>query len=337
MMTELLRDVDLSTTYLGLTLRSPVVASPGPVTGDPGRWEELDAAGVGAVVLPSLFEEQIELDSFAVDRALDLGTESFGEALSYLPELDDYDTGPGHHIALVEQARERFTVPVIASLNGTSPGGWVTYARHLQDAGAHAIELNLYDVVVDPHRSAADVERRYLEVVEEVVAEVSVPVAVKLSPWFTALPHFACALEAAGVRGLVLFNRLYQPDIDLDTLGVTPRLKLSTSAESRLPLHWIGILRDTVGCSLAGTTGVHDGADALKLLLAGADVAMTTSALLLHGPGRVAEMLTWMRTWMAERSYESVEQLKGSVSRGSVPDPEVYERANYYQVLHSWH
>ena len=205
-----------------------------------------------------------------------------------------------------------------------------------RDAGAQAIELNVYDVVVDPRQSAADVEQRYLELVEEVRAEVKVPLAVKLGPWFTSLGHFALALQAAGVDGLVLFNRLYQPDIDLDTLEVTPRLQLSTSAESRLPLHWIGILRGIMSCSLAATTGVHEGADAMKLLLAGADVVMTTSALLLHGPARIAEVLTWMSDWMTERDYSSVDQLRGSVSQRNVPDPEVYERANYYQVLHSW-
>ena len=336
-MTHVAHHLDLSTTYLGMALRSPVVASASPVTADPGGWAALEAAGAGAIVLPSLFEEQIEHESFAVDRLLDYGTNSYGESLTYLPELDDYDVGPARHLALVEQAREQLSIPVIASLNGATPGGWVRYARHLEDAGAHAIELNVYDVISDPRRSAADVERQYVELVEEVRAEVRVPLAVKVGPWFTSFGHFALALRGAGADGLVLFNRLYQPDIDLDTLGVTPRLQLSTAAESRLPLHWIGILRDHVSCSLAATTGVHDGADAMKLLLAGADVAMTASAVLLHGPQRIADMLGWMRDWMADHEYVSVDQLRGSVSRHTVPDPDVYERANYYQVLHSWH
>lgn len=327
---------DLSTTYLGLRLHSPIVASASPVTGDPRRWERLEQAGAGAIVLPSLFEEQIEREAFAIDSTLELGTDVYGEALSYLPTFDEYDVGPARHLALVEQARERLTIPVIASLNGFTPGGWVHYARHLEDAGAQAIELNLYDVITDAHESAADVERRYVELVEEVRAEVKVPLAVKLSPWFTALPHFALALQAAGADGLVLFNRLYQPDIDLDTLDVAPRLQLSTPAEARLPLHWIGILHNLTSCSLAATTGVHEGADALKLLLVGADVAMTASAVLRHGPERIVAMLAWIRNWMTEREYDSVDQLKGSVSRGNVPDPEVYQRANYYQVLHSW-
>ena len=327
---------DLSTTYLGLRLHSPIVASASPITGDPRRWERLEQAGAGAIVLPSLFEEQIEREAFAIDSTLELGNEVYGEALSYLPTFDDYDVGPARHLALVEQARERLSIPVIASLNGSTPGGWVHYARHLENAGAQAIELNLYDVITDPLQSAADVERRYVELVEEVRAEVKVPLAVKLSPWFTALPNFAMALQNAGVDGLVLFNRLYQPDIDLDSLDVVPRLQLSTQAEAKLPLHWIGILRSITTCSLAATTGVHEGADALKLLLVGADVAMTASALLRHGPERIVAMLGWIRNWMTEREYDSVDQLKGSVSQGNVPDPEVYQRANYYQVLHSW-
>ena len=328
--------VDMSTKYLGLQLRTPIVASASPMTGDPARWELLEFAGAGAIVLPSLFEEQIERESLAVDATLDLGTDSFAESLSYLPAMEDYDVGPARHLDLVEQARQRLSIPVIASLNGTTPGGWVQYARHLENAGASAIELNVYDVIVDPTQSAADVEKRYIELVEEVRAEVTVPLAVKLGPWFTSLGHFALALQSAGADGLVLFNRLYQPDIDLDTLDVTPRLQLSTSAESRLPLHWIGVLRGFMTCSLAATSGVHEGADAMKLLLAGADVTMTASALLQNGPQRIAAMLAWMDEWMTERQYDSVDQLRGSVSQRNIADPGVYERANYYQVLHSW-
>jgi dihydroorotate dehydrogenase (fumarate) len=335
-MSSVSQAIDLSSTYLGMRLCSPVVASASPVTGDPGRWAALEEAGAGAIVLPSLFEEQIEHESFAVDSSLDQGTNSYPESLSYLPELDDYDVGPARHLALVEQARERLSIPVIASLNGATPGGWVQYARHLESAGAHAIELNVYDVVVDPTVGAADVEARYLELVEEVRAEVRLPLAVKLGPWFTSLGHFATALHAAGVDGLVLFNRLYQPDIDIETLQVTPLLQLSTSADARLALHWIGILRGQLSCSLAATGGVHRGEDAIKLLLAGADVTMMASALLIHGPQRLGTIVDWIRSWMAEREYDSVDQLRGSVSRRSVPDPDVYERANYYQVLHSW-
>lgn len=327
---------DLRTTYLGLQLHSPLVASASPLTGSPQMWERLEAAGAGAIVLPSLFEEQIEREAFAVDFALEHGTDAFGEALSYLPELDGVDVGPNRHLALVEQARERLSIPVIASLNGTSPGGWVRYARYLAEAGADAIELNLYDVVTDAEHDAASVERRYVELVEEVRAEIDVPLALKLGPWFTALGHTAVALQTAGADGLVLFNRFYQPDIDLDTLEVRPRLQLSTSAELRLPLHWVGVLRGAVSCSLAASTGVHTGTDALKLLLAGADVVMTTSALLHHGPEHLLEMRRELVSWMEERDYDSVRQLTGSVSRRNVPEPEVYDRANYFQALHSW-
>jgi len=328
--------IDLSTMYLGLRLQSPIVASAGPLTGDSNSWEALEAAGAGAIVLPSLFEEQIENDAFARDATFALGADVSAESSTYLPQLD-HDDGAAWHLGLVELARERLEIPVIASLNGTSPGGWVHYARSLENAGAHAIELNIFDVAVDPHVKSSDVEQRYSDLIGDVRSQLTVPVAVKLGPWFTSLPYFATALQGAGVSGLVLFNRFYQPDIDLDTLDVTPRIELSTSAASRLPLHWIGILRELVACSLAGTSGVHEGADALKLLLVGADVAMTTSALLRHGPQHVATMLDWIREWMTAREYESVEQLKGSVSRSNIADPEAYERANYYTMLHSWH
>lgn len=327
---------DLSTTYLGLALKSPFVASAGPLTGDPSMWQRFQEAGAAAIVLPSLFEEEIEHEAFAVDFAIEHGADQFGEALTFLPEMPVAEVGPARHLALVEKARETLSIPVIASLNGTSPGGWVRYAKHLADAGAHAIELNLYDVVVDPQVTAAEVEHRYVELVEEVRAEITVPLAVKLSPWFTALGHLAVQLQDAGADGLVMFNRLYQPDIDLDSLTVVPRLALSSPAESRLPLHWIANLRSSLHCSLAASSGVHDGADALKLLLAGADVVMSTSALLRHGPEHLVAMERFVRQWMIDRDYESVDELRGSVSRENVPDPQVYERANYYQVLHSW-
>ncbi len=325
-----------TTTYLGMRLRSPLVASASPLTGNPAMWERLEAAGAAAIVLPSLFEEEIEHEAFARSFAFEQGADMFGEALSYLPDLPMPDVGPSRHLALVEQARERLSIPVIASLNGTSPGGWVRYARHLAEAGAHAIELNLYDIVVDPAITSAEVEQRYVDLVEAVKAEITVPLAVKLGPWFSALGNLALRLQDAGADGLVLFNRLYQPDIDLDSLDVVPRLVLSTSTESRLPLHWIANLYGNVTCSLAATTGAHDGADALKLLLAGADVVMTTAALLKHGPEHLAVMERFIREWMLDRDYETVGELRGSVSRRNVPDPQVYERANYYQVLHSW-
>lgn len=326
---------DLSTTYLGLHLSSPLVASAGPLTGDPAMWDRLEAAGVGAIVLPSLFEEQIERESFAADL-VGHSSHATGEAQSYLPEPVGTAWGPERHIGLVEAAKERLSVPVIASLNGVSPGGWVHYARWLADAGADAIELNVYDTVTDPFTTGMQVERRYRELIEEVKAEIEVPLAVKIGPWFTALAQTAMSFQLAGADGLVLFNRLYQPDIDLDTLEMRPRLQLSTSAEVRLPLHWIGVLREHLTLSLAASTGAHTGLDALKLLLVGADVVMTTGALLLHGPEHLLTMRRELVSWMDERDYDSVAQLRGSCSRHHVADPEVYDRANYFQVLHSW-
>lgn len=326
----------LTTRYLGLLLRSPLVASAGPLTGDPSMWRRLDDAGVGAIVLPSLFEEEIEHEAWASEFAAEHGAMQHGEALTYLPELPAPAVGPERYLDMVEAARSAVGVPVIASLNGTNPGGWVRYARHLADAGADAIELNLYDVVVDPAVTSADVERRYVELVEEVRAEVRVPLAVKVGPWFTAFGNVAMRLQHAGADGLVLFNRFYQPDIDLDTMSVVPRLSLSAAAETRVPLHWIANLFGTVECSLAASSGVHDGADAMKLLLAGADVVMTTSALLTHGPEHLRVIERFMREWMVERDYDSVDQLRGSMSRGNVPEPQVYERANYHRVIHGW-
>ena len=275
---NVVQSVDMSTTYLGLRLRSPIVASASPISGDPDRWEELEAAGAGAIVLPSLFEEQIERESFAVDATLDLGADAFAESLSYLPALDDYDVGPACHLALVEQARSRLSIPVIASLNGTSPGGWVQYARHLENAGANAIELNIYDVIVDPLRSAADVETA-LPRSGRGGARRGEGAAGRQA---RAVVHLARPLRIGPAVGRCRRARAVQPPVPARHRPRHARCHTAPAAvdlaESRLPLHWIGILRGFMSCSLAATTGVHDGADAMKLLLAGADVAMTASA-----------------------------------------------------------
>lgn len=327
---------ELASEYLGLALRSPLVASSSPLTGHLDDLRRLEDAGVGAVVLPSLFEEQIEHESLQVDRVLETGAEMFGEARTFFPELEDYDTGPDRYLDLVRRAREALEVPVIASLNGTSPGGWVEHARLLEEAGAHALELNLYLVAADPDLTAEGLEARYRELVRSVRASLRIPLAVKIGPFFTALAHTARELVAAGADGLVLFNRFYQPDLDLETLGVEPHLTLSTSEELRLPLRWIALLHGRLDASLAATTGIHTARDALKALLAGADVAMMTSALLAHGPGHLRRVERGMREWMAEREYESVRQLRGSVSQRSARDPTAFERANYMRTLHSY-
>ncbi|MEN8180952.1 MAG: dihydroorotate dehydrogenase-like protein [Myxococcota bacterium] len=328
--------VHLGTRYLGLELRSPLVASSCPLTGDLRSLKELEDAGVGAVVLPSLFEEQLTYESMELDRLLETGADAFGEALSYFPEMDDYNTGPDHYLELISRAKQALDVPVIGSLNGILPGAWVEYAKLIEEAGADALELNLYVIPADPERTSLTMEQRYREVVASVRRVLTIPLAVKIGPFFTALAHTAGQLVEAGADGLVLFNRFYQPDVDLETLDVLPRLALSTSEELRLPLRWIAILHGQLEACLAATTGIHTASDALKVLLVGADVAMMASALLQYGPKHVARVEKGIRDWMVEREYESVEQLKGSVSRSRVADPSAYERANYMRTLRSY-
>lgn len=327
----------LESMYLGLTLRSPLVASPSPTTGKLDTLMRLDDAGVGAVVLPSLFEEEVESESITMFERMEAGSGVFGEATDYFPDLDLDHLGLDRHILLVEEAAQRLSIPVIASVNGRSAGGWVRYARELVSAGASAIELNMYDVAVDPTRSGADVEAGYLDLVRAVCEAVDVPVAVKLSPYFSSFANFAAAVVAAGASGLVVFNRFYQPDLDLATLDVTAKLELSRPGELRLPLRWIAILRPQLpGTSLALTSGVAAGTDIAKGLLAGADVVMSTSEILRHGPERARAMLDALLAWMQENEYESVTQLRGSVAQHAVPDPGAYERAQYQKVLSSW-
>lgn len=328
--------VDLTTRYLGLNLRNPVVASPGPVTGDPDKWRALADAGVGAMVLPSLFEEEIEWESWWVSDLLDEGRDVVAEASDYLPEFEDYSVGPDRFLDLVSRAKSTVDIPVIASLNGTTAGGWVRYAQHLVDAGADAIELNVYDVITDPDVTGAQVEQRVVDLVGAVRAEVAVPIAVKIGPWFSALANMAVRLSDAGADGLVLFNRLYQPDIDLDGPAVRPRLSLSTPGNVRQSVAWIGILSGRVPASLAASGGVDSARDVVKLILAGADAVMTTASLLRHGPRHAQSLIAGLEQWLADGGYESVAQAKGSVSLGKAAQPEAYQRANYYQTLHSW-
>jgi len=330
--------VDLRTRYLGLELRSPIVASAAPHNGEPAMAGRLEAAGVGAIVLPSLFEEEILAEELGLNRSLEQGTEHFAEALEYFPAVGSFMHAGDRYVASLERIKTRVAVPVIASLNATSPGGWVRYARLMQDAGADALELNLYHIAADPRQTAADLEAADLELVAAVRASVTIPLAVKLSPYYSAFAHFASAVVAAGANGLVLFNRFYQPDLDLDALEIVPRVELSRPWEMRLPVRWIAILRSQLGpgVSLAATSGVHSGTDVIKGLMVGADVVMMTSALLRHGPEHVGTVETEMRTWMTEREYESVDQLRGSASAATVENPEAFERANYMETLRSW-
>ena len=327
---------DLTTNYLGLSLRSPLMASAGPFTRDLDHLSRIEDAGAGAVVLPSLFEEQIEHETTEIDRLYHLHEESFGEALSFLPEIEDYNAGVDDYLGLVESARERLRIPVIASLNGTNIGGSLRYARLLEDAGADAIELNLYAVAADPARPGAALEAEQLELVALLAEDTSVPVAVKISPFYSSVSSFAVALQEAGAAGIVMFNRFYLPDLDLETLSVEPRITLSTSDELRLPLRWIGIVRPYLSISLAGSTGVHTGDDVAKLVLAGADVAMTTSALLRHGPGYLATLEDGLVDWMTEHGYETLDEMRGAVSGDTAADPAAFERANYIGNLASF-
>jgi dihydroorotate dehydrogenase (fumarate) len=327
---------DLTTRYLGLRLRSPIVASPGPLTGHLDKLAELSDAGIGAVVLPSLFQEQIEHETSEIDRLFSIHSYSFGEAGSFFPEVDGYNTGCDAYLALIEAARSRVDVPVIASLNGANIGGWLRYAKLLEDAGAEAMELNIYAVAADPAVTAAQLEGEQLELIAMVVDEVSIPVAVKISPFYTSVAAFALGVQEAGASGIVMFNRFYLPDLDLDTLAVEPRISLSSQAELRLPLRWVGIVRDYLSISVAASTGVHTGRDVAKLVLAGADVAMTTSALLHHGGGRVTDITDELIDWMREHQYRSVDEMRGAVSREATADPAAYERANYIGNLTSY-
>lgn len=330
--------VDLRTRYLGLELRSPIVASPAPHNADPVMAKRLERAGVGAIVLPSLFEEEILAEEIELTRSLEQGTEVFAEALGYFPAVQSFAGTADRYLAALERVKASAAIPIIASLNATSVGGWVTYARRIQDAGADALELNLYHLAADPRRSATEMEARDLELITAVRASITIPMAVKLSPFYSAFANFAAAAIGVGADGLVLFNRFYQPDLDLESIEVVPRLELSRPSEMRLPVRWIAILRPQLGpdVSLAATTGAHSGADVAKGLLVGADVVMMTSALLLHGPEHVASVETDLRRWMAEHEYTSVSELRGSASAATVDDPSAFERANYMATLHSW-
>jgi len=327
--------IDLRTRYLGLDLAHPIVASASPLTGSIDSLKRLQDAGIAAVVLRSLFEEQIEHDEMAAHDLMLYGAELSPEAQGFFPELP-YSTGPDSYLELIRQAKRELTVPVIASLNGHSAGGWTGIARQCEDAGADAIELNVYFLAASLDDSSAAVEQRYIDLVESVTRQVGIPVAVKVAPYFSAMASMAARLAAAGAKGLVLFNRFLQPDILLDELEVAPHLVLSTSDELRLALRWIAILRGRIDASLAATGGAHTAEDVLKLLLAGADCVMLASSLLQHGPGHVGKLVRGIDAWMSERDYASVAQLKGSLSQQSCPDPDAFERANYMKALRSY-
>jgi len=327
---------ELKTNYLGLSLKNPIVASAGPLTGELETLRGLEQAGVAAVVLPSLFEEQISHDEQRVHAFYEYQSYASAESLSYFPRMNDYNVGPREYLRLLMAAKDAVSIPVIGSLNGSTPGGWARYAELMQEAGADAIELNIYFVATDPTMSSADVEQRYIDLVATVRNAVRIPLAVKIGAQFTNLTNFVPRLARAGANGVVLFNRYLEPDIDLERLQITPQLVLSNRNELRLPLRWIAILRDQVPISLAATSGIHYPEDVIKMLLVGADVCMLTSTLLRHGVEYVSEMLKAIQNWLDANDYASVEQLKGSMSYGNCPDSGNLERANYMKAIVSY-
>ena len=328
--------IDLTTKYLGLTLQNPLIASASPLTESIQNIVQLEDAGIAAVVLPSLFEEQLRVESETLDEDLSRGVDEFPEASTYLPNLTSYNMGPDGYLELIRNAKRRVRIPVIASLNGTTPGGWLGYAKDMEQAGASAIELNLYTIESDADRTSEMIERGYCQVVELVKSKVQIPVAVKISPFFSSVAHMARKLSNSGADGLVLFNRFYQPDFDPQNLEVIPRLELSCRYELLLRMHWTAILYGKVDASLAVTGGVHETEDVLKSVMAGASAVMMTSALLANGIRHAHRILEELRRWLEDHEYHSITEMTGCMSQGAVADPAAFERGNYMKVLSSY-
>ena len=325
--------MDLNTNYLGLKLRTPLVASASPLSQDIDSIRRLEDAGASAVVLYSLFEEQLHQESLELDHHLTAGTESFAESLTYFPQAGEFRLGPEGYLHHIRKAKEAVSVPVIASLNGSTVGGWTKYARDIEQAGADALECNVYFLPTDLNMSGAEVEKRYLDILAAVKAAVTIPVAVKLSPFFSSMANMAKRLDDAGADGLVLFNRFYQPDIDLEELEIKPNVLLSTPQALRLPLTWIGVLYGRIRANMAATSGVHSADDVIKLLMVGADVTMLCSALLRNGISYLRDIELDVAAWMDKHEYESVAQMKGSMSQLRCPDPTAFERAQYMRAV----
>jgi len=328
--------IDLSTNYLGLKLKNPVVVSASPLTEKLENFPRLEDAGASAIVMYSLFEEQIEAESENIDSALEYGTNSYAESTSYLPDMPKYHIGPDRYLDLLRKGKAAVSIPVIASLNGSSPGGWVRYSEYMEQAGADALELNIYSIPTDPNTTGSQLEQGYCDLVSQIRSSIRIPVAVKLGPYFSSMPNMARRLERAGASALVLFNRFYQPDLDLENLEVIPNLVLSNPYELLLRLHWVAILYGQVRLDLAVTGGVHTGQEVLKAMMAGARVAMMTSALLKHGIDHLKDVQAYLLAWMEDHEYESIRQMQGSMARKSVSNPAAFERANYMKVLSSY-
>lgn len=335
-MIDLSKTIDLSTSYLGLKLKNPLVASSSPLCEDIGNIRRMEDSGAAAVVLHSLFEEQIEIDSQELDRAISAGEVRGPEAMTSFPDVGRFRLGPEGYLEHIRKAKQAVSMPVIASLNGTSVGGWTGYAKEMQQAGADALELNIYYVPVDPELTGEQVEQKYVELVKAVKASISIPVAVKLGPYFSSPANMAKKMVDAGADGLVLFNRFYQPDYDLEALEVVPNLMLSSQYELLLRLHWVAVLYGAVKADMAITGGVHTATDVVKSMMAGARVAMMTSALLKRGISHLDTVQTELLQWLHDHEYDSIRQMQGSMSRNAVPQPSAFERANYMKVLSSY-
>ncbi len=328
--------MDITTTYLGLKLKSPIVPSAGPLSEKISNIREMEDAGAGAVVLYSIFEEQIEHEQLELHHHTSAHSESFAEATSYLPEPFDFKTGPDEYLDHIRKAKEAVDIPIIASLNGKSIGGWTEYAKKMEQAGADALELNIYLLPTDAKKSGSEIEKTYVDIVKAVKSTVKIPFAVKMHPFFSSTSNMAAELSNAGASGLVMFNRFYQPDIDLETLDVVPNVILSTPMAMRLPLRWIAMMYGKVNADLAATSGIYTAEDVLKMVMAGAKVTQMLSSLLKFGIGHIADVTTNLKSWMEEKEYESIEQMRGSMSYMNVDDPAKFERANYMKVLHSY-
>ena len=328
--------MDLKTTYLGMELKNPIIPSASPLSEKIDNLKRMEDAGASAVVMHSLFEEQINEESHSLDHYLSYGSESYAEALHYFPEAHEYKVGPEGYLNLIREAKETLSIPVIGSLNGVSTGGWIDYATRMQEAGADALELNIYYMSTKIDMTGEDVEKMYVDIVADVKKSVSIPVAVKISPFFSSMANMAKKLVDAGADGLVLFNRFFQPDFDLERLEVVPHLVLSSKFEHRLPLRWIAILYGRLDVDFAHTRAIASHEEVLKSLMAGAKVAMITSEILRNGIGRIGEILKDLEEWMEEKEYESVRQMQGSMSQIRCPEPAAFERANYMKVLHAW-
>ncbi|MBN2356999.1 dihydroorotate dehydrogenase-like protein [candidate division KSB1 bacterium] len=328
--------MDLTTTYMGLKLKNPLVPSASPLSKELDTIKKLEDAGAAAIVMYSVFEEQIAFEAEELSHFLSYGSESYAEAVSYFPQSQDFNLGPEEYLEHIRKAKQATHIPIIGSINGVTTGGWIEYAKKIEQAGADALELNVYFLATDANQNGGEIEQLYIDILKAVKNSVSIPVAIKLSPYFSSMAQMAKRFDQAGADALVMFNRFYQPDLDLEALEVKPGVVLSTSDDLRLPLRWIAILYGRIKANMAGSTGVHTAQDALKLIMAGADVAQMCAALLNNGPNYLAKVLSDMKQWLETHEYDAITTMKGSMSQKNIAEPKAYERANYIKALNEF-